>query len=68
MKLTDNQKAVIGTLLSRSEFYSLLSCWEMAEDRNLVLDELLELCKKLKIKIRQEHAKNLRIFADRGKK
>jgi hypothetical protein len=54
--------------LARTDFGSLVTCWEIAYDRNLVADELLELCKKLKITVRKDTVKRMRELADKGKK
>ncbi len=68
MKLTENQKIVLKTVLVKTPFVDVVREWEMAHDRNLVLDELLELLKKLKITIKKDYVKRLREIADMGKK
>jgi hypothetical protein len=58
----------LRALLASSEFVTLVSSWPLAYDRHLVVDELLELLKKLKITIRKDQVKRMRDIADKGKK
>lgn len=68
MKLTEDQQTVLKALLALTDFSRIVLCWEFAHDRNLVVDELLELCKKLKITVRRDQVKHMRELADKGKK
>lgn len=67
MKLTENQVTVISSLLTVLPMSDTVRRWEYKHDRHLVVDELLDLCKKMKIVVSKEHARMLRDTADRGR-
>ncbi len=67
MKFTENQKVIVRALLSQARVEGILSYWDYKHDRHLVLDEITDLSKKLKMTIKKEQLKSWREWADKGK-
>lgn len=68
MKLTIDQKTVVGALVHSSGATSILHRWDNSHDRNLVVDELCRLAQKLGRPYSQTSKTTLQKIADEADK